>query len=177
MNKVLYTALLSAALSAPAVHAEDCTATTTNPGYVSCAGSFTGNLNGSASEMLALATDFGGSWTYAGKSDDAGSGPFTSNPASPGGTLTFDDTLYGEFVIGLKAADQYSYYLFDAGATGYGAITFDTLGVAVNKNDVAQALSHAALYTGVSAVPEPADVLLLAAGLALVGVNLRRARR
>lgn len=164
-----------AALSAPAL-AENCADTSFSAlASSSCRGSFTGNINGNASETTYLQSQFGGSFTYLGKSDDAGSGPFTSNPTvSTNGTLTFDSPLAGSFVIGLKAANNYSYYLFNA-ASPVSSLTFDsTAGVATNQNGIAQNLSHAALY--VQAVPEPQTYGLMLAGLAALGFMVRRRR-
>jgi len=61
---------------------------------------------------------------------------------STNGTLTFDTAISGEFVIGLMAADNYSYYLFNAGSP-VSSLTFDsTAGVALNRNHMPQGLSH-----------------------------------
>ena len=169
------------ALAAPAF-AEDCADTSwTALAATSCAGSFVGNINGSAGELADLATYFSGTWVYEGKSDDGGNGPFTGNPTSTSGTLTFDDPISGAFVIGLKAANNYSYYLFDAGASLISSLTFDTTaGVATNQNGIAQDLSHAALYTGenlVPGIPEPETYALMLAGLGAVTWVARRRRR
>jgi hypothetical protein len=163
MRLSLVCAALSSALFAGVAQAEVCSNTTTSAAYLGCAGSFTGNINGSASELVQLASSFGGSWSYLGKSDDASFGPFTGNPGTNTGTLTFDSPVYGSFVLGLKSATQYSYFLFDGGTLGVSSVTYDTLGVAQNGNGVAQALGHAALY--VSAVPEPGSTALWLAGL------------
>ena len=164
------------ALSAPA-SAENCAATTFSAlSASSCSGSFVGNINGSASELTFLGSTFGGTFTYAGKSDDAGNGPFTSNPqVSTNGTLTFDSAISGSFVIGLKASNQYSYYFFTASAP-ITSLTFNsTAGVATNGKDMPQDLSHANLYVRVvGAVPEPETYALMIAGLGMVGFIARR---
>jgi hypothetical protein len=169
------------ALAAPAF-AENCADTSWSAlASTSCAGSFEGNINGSAGELADLSTYFSGTWMYEGKSDDGGNGPFTDNPTSTSGTLTFDDPISGVFVIGLKAANNYSYYYFDAGAESISSLTFDTTaGVATNDQGIAQALSHAALYSGdsvVPGIPEPETYALMLAGLGAVTWVARRRRR
>jgi hypothetical protein len=165
---------LFTALTSLAAHSEACTDTVTSPSYLNCAGSFVGNLTGAAAELTALTGSFGGTWAYAGKSDDLNFGPFTGNPDTNAGTLTFDAAVYGQFVLGLKAATQYSYYLFDAGGGGITSIDFTTLGVAQNGFGVAQNLSHAVLY--LAPVPEPQTYGLMLLGLAAVGMRMRRRR-
>lgn len=162
-----------ASLSLPAL-AENCAATTfTALASTACRGSFTGDINGDPSETAYLNTQFGGSFTYLGKSDDTGNGPFTSNPqVSTGGTLTFDSALSSTFVIGLKAADNFSYYLFNP-VGPVTSLTFNsTAGVATNAQGIPQALSHANLY--VTAVPEPETYALMIAGLGVLGFVARR---
>lgn len=165
----------ASALASPAL-AEDCNNTTFSAlAATSCLGSFSGNINGSQSELDFLQTSFGTEFTFLGKSDDALSGPFTSNPeVSQNGTLTFDAPMTGTFVIGLKAARNYSYYLFNAGAP-VASLTFDdTAGVAVNNQGVPQDLSHANLYAAVTAVPEPETYALFLAGLGFVTFIAKR---
>lgn len=174
-------ALLAGALFAGSASAEICTNTTFSALASSdCAGSFVGNINGSASEITFLNAEFGNMFTYAGKSDDAGNGPFTSNPeVSMGGTLTFDSPILGTFVIGLKAANNYSYYLFTA-LVPINSLTFDsTAGVAVNGRGIPQDLSHANLYitSAVPPVPEPETYALMLAGLGALGFVARRRKR
>lgn len=179
LSSIASAALASAFLCTPAM-AENCASTTfTALASSACAGSFVGNINGSASEVTFLNSTFGGGFTYTGKSDDAGNGPFTGNPmVSTLGTLTFDSPLFGMFVIGLKAADNYSYYLFNALAPTSSLTFSSTAGVALNRNEMSQNLSHAALYVrAVGPVPEPETYALMMAGLAALGFVSRRRRR
>jgi hypothetical protein len=165
----------ASAMASPAL-AENCADTTFSTlAATSCLGSFSGNINGSQSELDDLETEFGTEFTYLGKSDDPMSGPFTGNPqVNEDGTLTFDAPMTGSFVIGLKAANNYSYYLFNAGAL-VSSLTFnDTDGVAVNRRGVAQDLSHANLYAAVTAVPEPETYALFLAGLGFVSFIAKR---
>ena len=107
--------------------------------------------------------------------EHAGNGPFTGDPdVATNGTLTFDQAISGWFVIGLKAANNYSYYLFNA-TSPITSLTYDsTAGVALNRNDIPQALSHANLYAVAQPVPEPETYALMMAGLAAVGFLSRR---
>ena len=166
---------LTAAVAAVPVWAENCPDT----GFVAlaaadCRGAFVGGLNGSAAETATLASAWGGAWRFAGRSDDADNGPFSSNPQIAfSGALMFDTPISGDFVIGLVAANQHSYYLFHAtGAVA--ALKFDTTeGVATTIQGNPHPLSHAALY--VSTVPEASTGALLLTGLLSVGwLALRR---
>ena len=164
----------AAAVALPAL-AENCTDT----GFVAlaavdCRGAFFGSLTGNPAEGAALATAWGGNWVYAGKSNDAGNGPFSSNPQTAfSGALVFDNPISGAFVIGLVAGDQFSYYRFQA-TTAVTSLTFDTTeGVATTIQGNPVALSHAALY--VSAVPEVnSSAMLLAGLLSMSALALRR---
>ena len=189
MRKSLFTAasIMALAASSPALAtAISCESTVFSDLAASdCLGSFKGNINGSASELDKLAARWHETFIYAGKSDDADAGPFTRSPSGKQGvTLTFDHVLIGDFVIGLKAADWYSYYLFST-ETPLGSLTFDTTaGVSTNKHGQAQDLSHAALYLAntptpsrTANVPEPETVALLLTSLALMAGVARRRRQ
>ena len=154
------------------------TATFTNlstASYTACSGAWVGNLNPSSAAAVSaqILGDFGLTASFFGKSDDAGNGPFTSNPSATSGTLTFDSAQLGFFVIGLKSATNFSLYEFNGGSLGISSITFNTLGVAVNKNGKSQDLSHAALFA-ITPVPEPESYALMLAGLAAIGFVARR---
>ena len=181
MKKLRFTgALLAVVLSPIAARATSaptaCSLSDFTVAAIACRGPFTGNINGSASEMTALHTYFGNLWTYEGKTDDAGNGPFTSKPLSPTGTLTFDSAVTGLFVIGLKASDTYSFYEFNGGTHGITSLQFSTRGTAQNSQGSAQDLSHAALYLDPPSdvVPEPSTYMMMAAGLAGLGLAARR---
>ena len=181
MKAITKTLLLFAFLattSLPAL-AENCTDTNwTSLADADCRGSFVGNINGDPSETAFLDATWGGlaggSFDYLGKSDDPNAGPFTSNPSGTSGTLTFDTPITGWFVIGLKASNNFSYYLFDA-TSPLASLTFDsTAGVAENSQGVPQGLSHATLYAVAAPVPESETYALMMAGLAAVGFMSRR---
>jgi hypothetical protein len=146
------------------------------PFMTGCAGAFAGQLVGDAGELAALQALFGSEFTYAGRSDDAGFGPFTANPrVAFNGTLSFDTPETGDFVLGLASAGQYSVYRFTT-KRRIGSLDFDSLeGVATTPQGNPFALDYAVLYRA-TPVPEPATALTLGAGaLALIG--WRRGRR
>lgn len=108
-------------------------------------------------------------WTNAGKSDDSGNGPFTSNPGGTTGTLTFDSPQSGPFVISLKGSRQFTLYYF-ADAVDVDCIDFTMIDKA--------GLSHASLFvaggTPPTGIPSPTAAL---AGLGLLGFIGARRRR
>jgi hypothetical protein len=110
-----------------------------------------------------------------GKSDDPGSGPFTSSSGGTNGTLFLDNLLSGPFVLGLHAAGNFSLYFFDGGNTDVSALFFVTNGVALNSQGGPQGLSHAELY--VTVIPEPEIYAMMTLGLGLLGFLGRRRRQ
>ncbi|MGE3310525.1 MAG: VPDSG-CTERM sorting domain-containing protein [Limisphaerales bacterium] len=151
--------------------------------YDDCAGWFSGNINGNAAELTAIASEFGGTsadWTYQGKSDDAGNGPFGSNPSVTSGTVTFDTPVTSAFVVGIKGGPSYSFYYFLANAAGIESIDFDTLGIVKGNGNPSPELSHLALYTMRSSGTEVPDsgsmVALMGLGLAGLAMIRRQAR-
>jgi len=203
MKITKFIAVLAAAVVMPvAANAQACTAATQITGlagYLRCQGSYVGNLNGSASELTQLSSLFGRTWRYDGSSTDTNFGPFTSNPnQASSGTLTFDGPQTGLFVLGIKAANRFSFYMFDGGVSGMASIPFSTKGTATNKRLIAQNLSHSVLYEDAtvvlqspvpkastfeaptipvqSIVPEPSTYALIAAGLVGIIVAARRRR-
>lgn len=168
-------ALAAAAAATPAL-AENCADT----GFVAlaaadCRGAFVGGLSGNPAENVALAAAWGGTWSFAGKSDDGGNGPFSSNPQIAfSGALLFDAPISGDFVIGLVAGNQFSYYRFHTTAAVASLIFDTTEGVATTVQGNPLALSHAALY--VSAVPEASTGAMLLAGLLPMGWLVLRRR-
>ena len=160
---------------------DDCSAATTMVtfvGYLDCRGAIGGNINGGSDETDAL-NAFGGlwagTWTWQGKSDDSGNGPFTGSPSSSNATdvITFDQAISGVFVIGIKQGDAHSFYLFDE-TSPITSIDIDSDGTWSGPG-----FSHVALYTvdpgtvnnGTSTTfetevgPEPGTMMLLGTGL------------
>jgi len=172
----LHALALTAALAAAPAHALTTTGIacdghgttmTSQPGYLDCAGAFSGNTNNQdvAGQIL---TDFGISGLT--ETDITG-----TNGNATSGSFTFAD-MASPFVLALKAGDAFGLYLFAAHTT---SIDFDTLGVGFINNGrehFGQTLGHATLYS-VTAVPEPETYALLAAGLAFVAWASRRRQR
>jgi len=150
--------------------------------YDDCAGWFSGNINGNATELTDIAGFFGGAvadWTYQGKSDDSSGGPFTGNSGATSGTLTFDSAITSDFVVGIKGGPSYSYYFFNANASGIESIDFDTLGIVKGSGGAGPGLSHMALYTKRSTGTPVSDAgsALAMIGAGLVGIGLLRRRQ
>ena len=162
-------------------HAVAFSSTVPNASFDQCSGAWVGNNTGPESAAAqAIANGFGaGVLPYRGTSDtpvSLGYGPFQSNPTGlTTGTLLFDFPMYGPFVLGLKAAHNFSLFYYDGSPQPISSINFSTMGVAVNKQGGVQGLSHASLYGGVTApIPEPETYALMLAGLAVVGFIARR---
>lgn len=171
-------AVAAFAVSAPAYAAlspatpPTCANTDVSPNSFACSGAWAGNDANQQADVLAeLNSLLPDTWTFVGKSDDANNGPFTGNPGTTSGTLTFDSPISGNFAIALKASNSFSLYVWQ-GVSGVTSIDFSTMGTALNPQGRPQALSHATLYVG--AIPEPGTYALMFAGLGVVGLMARR---
>ena len=82
------------------------------------------------------------------------------------GTLTFDNPIWGDFVIALKAGPHFALYFFED-AMGITSLAFDTrMAPKKDGRPTGSGLSHASLYGGeFRSVPEPGTWFLLGTGL------------
>lgn len=173
------TAVGLACLLAGASHASTCSIEDVSPTAFACLSAPGNDANGATGDktlntLAMLADNWGGQWSLVGKSDDAGFGPFTSNPETKNGTLVFDTPQSGVFAVTLKAGNAFNAYLLDE--------TASSLSFSISKE-----LSHATLWSAdpckfgncpVSPIPEPGTAGLLLAGLGIVGfLSLRRSSR
>ena len=186
----LFTALPAAAVIGGAVECPDSARTIGNPGYSDCRAISSGVVSGSSQDLANLTLFFGnttggGTFMFAGRSNDANAGPFQSNPGLVNhGTLQFDQPVTGFFALALQSADRnfYSYYLFDSNAFRGAApsIDFDTDGLA-GPNRTARPTPANLLFAGLfiqpsgpGTVPEPAGVALVLTALGALVLTKRR---
>ena len=163
-----------------------------DPDAIACSGAFSGNDANQQSDVAAeIASAFAsitgaGTWAFGEKVDAGASGALIQSvPGATSGTISFVNPVTDFFTLSLKAANQFSLYLFDGGAGGVSSVDFTTIGTSVNPKGKAQDLSHASLWTFTSdksgetgdpePIPLPAGILLLASAIA--GVGLMNARR
>jgi hypothetical protein len=167
----------------------------------SCRGAFVGNTNNTGLTTW-LNTAFGG-WaptnsapyyqsfagsltlnlTYVGETGDQNNGPFSSFTNNQTvGTVNFDGLLANRrYILGIKAGPQMSFYLFNSNVVAGNSLVFNTAGTKVNGNDF-QAMSHASLWLDntlitTTTTPEPSTYILMAAGLAGIGIAARRRKQ
>ncbi|NJN61204.1 MAG: PEP-CTERM sorting domain-containing protein [Coleofasciculaceae cyanobacterium RL_1_1] len=127
---------------------------------ISCFGSFSGNNSNSASTATLFGSSFSGDYGKELKLDAAsgtstdGWFKITNNNEKNDGEITFLKDVDYQFSFVLKAAKNYSSYLFD-GVTAGTTFAFKTDGVAKNDGGSAAGLSHASLYISDVAVVTP----------------------
>jgi hypothetical protein len=151
------------------------------PDATDCAGAFSGNDTNQLADVRdeIISQGWGTSTDYLGSTDDAHDGPFSNDPSWIVGTLHFDNPLTGDYVVSLKAANQFSLYFF-AGLVDQTSLFYTTLGTAQNGHGWPKDLSHASLWSvggSTVSVPEPGSVALLLAGMVGLGFAASRRRR
>lgn len=169
------------ALNTSSISCSASSTTTSQPGYVSCLGSFVGNmdnqLTGSSGIFTAIANGFqlNTNQYFSSESFNAVGNPFSQNEGNnDDGILNFDRAQTGKFVIGIKQANGFSLYLFDASHVvgGLNQIAIDSNGVQRNGGRV---ISHAGFFGApTSAVPEPETYGMMLAGLGALALVARR---
>jgi hypothetical protein len=185
MKLALQTAVAAIALATAApsyaaltvVSGGACSPTTPNPDATACAGAFAGNLlnaNDIADINAALDLLVGGNFapdvTFA--TLDPTKSFFSGNGDDATGTITFQQALLGNVIIGVHFGDA---------GTGLGdRTTFFQFNFASPTTQVAlntQGFSDAILVRSTGAVPEPAAWAMMLVGFAGIGFALRRRRK
>jgi PEP-CTERM motif len=170
------------ALTTGSINCAASATTIAQPGYVSCLGNFVGNmdnqLTGANGIFAAINSGFNLSTNEYYSTDliSSAGNPFAQDEgANDDGILNFNHAQTGKFVIGIKQANAFSLYLFDATSItgGLSQIAIDSNGVQRNGGNV---ISHAGFFGApTSPVPEPETYAMMLGGLALLaGVARRR---
>lgn len=163
-----------------------CDPTLPTPDASACAGYYSKNILGGASDGPDFITDqqnaidsLPGSFTWDGKWDDLKAAGDVITSLTNGNELDFGKMLYGQTIIGAHFGNIHDstghtgnvsvFWLFDFGTSGVGHITLDNT----------QGFSNAALYTTAApppGVPEPATWAMMLIGFGAAGAALRRRR-